>query len=419
MNLIYPRSKPLIAIATLLLIFSLFLNGCGRSSLLKKNPRLQQFVDQTGPWLPKGRGAIRFARFFHANRDGVIDLVVVREPSGRPPVVETWINRDEEQLEPLDRFWKGASGEKIHDIEIGDFNRDGTHEVALLGKFADDSKVKILTNNGRGYLFEDREKVLPIVKEEMDRFDVVDLDKDHNPDILLFNSRQATEPEASVSYPVQFLLNIGDAYFQDKTKLLWPLIDHGIAGGVYADYDNDRTLDVFLYYTSGKNAVLLNNGLGQLTDHSGSNLPPIKNQAVHSDWADFDQDGDQDLIVLTRKISKSGKEHSRELHYGLENNGQGYFTKRTMKVMPPFPVHRIYLLDGDGDEWPDMILVSTRGTYYLRGRGPWKFSIETKKRLPNGQPFKEMTFGDVNDDGYLDIFGVTPKGRGVLWVTEF
>lgn len=419
MNWTYPSSKPHLIIAILLLTFPLVLNGCGRSSLLKKNPRLQKFVDQTDPWLPRGRGAIRYARFFHANKDGVIDLVVVREPSGRPPVVETWINRDEEQLVPLDRFWKASSGEKIHDIEIGDFNRDGTHEVALLGTFADGSKVKILTNNGRGYLFEDQGKVLPIVKGDMDRLDVVDLDKDHNPDILLFNSRQAAEPETSVQHPVQFLLNIGDGYFQDKTKLLWPLLDPGIAGGVYTDYDNDRTLDVFLYYTSGKNAVLLNNGLGQLTDHSGSNLPPFKNQAVHSDWADFDQDGDQDLIVLTRKISKGGKEHSRELHYGLENNGQGYFTKRTMKVMPPFPVHRIYLLDGDGDEWPDMILVSTRGTYYLRGRGPWKFSIETKKRLPNGQPFEEMTFGDVNDDGYLDIFGITPKGRGVLWVTKF
>ncbi len=419
MNWNFSRRKSFTLILLLLLVFPLFLNGCGRSSLLKKNPRLQQFVDHTGPWLPKDRGAIKFARFLHANKDRVIDLVVVREQAGKPPMVEIWINRDEEQLVPLDRFWKGMAGETIHDIEIGDFNRDGAHEVALLGIFSDDSKVKILTNNGRGYLFEDQQKVLPIVKDSMDRFDVVDLDKDHNPDILLFNSKEDAGPEASLRHPVQFLLNIGDGYFQDKTKLLWPLMESGIAGGVYTDYDNDRTLDVFLYYANGKNAVLLNNGLGQLTDHSGSNLPPFKNQAVHSDWADFDQDGDQDLIVLTRKISKSGKEHSRELHYGLENNGQGYFTKKTMKIMPPFPVHRIYLLDGDGDEWPDMILVSTRGTYYLRGRGPWKFSIETKKRLPNGQPFKEMTFGDVNDDGFLDVFGVTPKGRGVLWITEF
>lgn len=117
MNLIYPRSKPLIAIATLLLIFSLFLNGCGRSSLLKKIRVCSNLLIRQGPGYPKA-GAIRFARFFHANRDGVIDLVVVREPSGRPPVVETWINRDEEQLEPLDRFWKGASGEKFTTLKL-------------------------------------------------------------------------------------------------------------------------------------------------------------------------------------------------------------------------------------------------------------------------------------------------------------
>ncbi len=421
MDLICSRRKPITLLALLLLLTAipLFLNGCGRSSILKKNPRLQQFVDHTGTWLPKGRGSIKFARFLHADKDRVIDLVVVRERKGRPPVVETWINSDNGTLEPLRRFWKGASGEKIHDIEIGDFNRDGTHEVVLFGQFADESKLKVLTNNGRGYLFEDPKKILPIVKESMDRFDVVDLDKDHLPDILLFNSRKDVSSETAIRQPVQFLLNIGDGYFQDKTKLLWPLLPAGIAGGVYADYDNDRTLDVFLYYSNGRNAMLLNNGLGQLTDHTPHNLPPVKNQAIHSDWADFDQDGDQDLIVLNRRLSKSSKAYEKELHYALENNGQGYFTKRELKILPPFPVHRIYLLDGDGDEWPDMILVSTRGTYYMRGRGPWKFSIETKKRLPDSQPFKEMTFGDVNDDGYLDVLGITPQGRAVLWITEF
>lgn len=402
----------------LLAVLPLFLNACGRSSVIKKNPRLQHFTDKTRQLLAKTRGPLKFAKFVHANGDGLIDLVVLKETSDGP-VVETWINRDEESFDVLDRTWKGAPSDRVTEMEIGDFNRDRTHEVVLMGEFSGDSRVKMLTNNGRGYYFEDVQKPLPSIKSDMDRMDVVDLDGDHNPDMLFYNSRQDQSAEAAIRHPVQFLLNIGEGFFQDRTKLLWPLLPSGIAGAVYADYDNDRTLDVFLYYAQDKNVILMNNGLGQLTNTSGSNLPPLKNKAVHSDWADFDQDGDQDLIVLTRGISDSGREYEKELHYGLENNGQGYFTKRTLKFMPPFPVNGIYLLDGDGDEWPDMILLADRATYYLSGKGPWKYAIETKKRLPGNPPFREITFGDVNDDGYLDLLGITPQGQPHLWVTEF
>ncbi len=406
------------SVVLILMTLPLFLNACGRSTVLKKNPRLQHYTDQSRELLAKTRGPLKSAKFVRANGDSLVDLVVLKE-TGEGPVLETWINKDEEFFEPLARTWKGGPADIISEMEVGDFNRDGAHEVILMGQFAGGFRAKLLSNNGHGYYFEDVLKPLPAVKETMDRMDVVDLDQDHNPDILFYNSRQDTSDEAAIRHSVQFFLNIGESFFQDRTKLLWPLLPSGITGGVYTDYDNDRTLDVFLYYGKDKNRLLVNNGLGQLTDMSGSNLPPFKNKAVHSDWADFDQDGDQDLIVLTTGISDSGREYERELHYGLENNGQGYFTKRTLKFMPPFPVHGIYLLDGDGDEWPDMILLSEKATYYLRGTGPWKYSIETKKRLPNNRPFKEITFGDVNDDGYLDLFAIAPDGSGHLWVTEF
>lgn len=415
----FSSKRPALWLLILLLcVLPFFLNACGRSTVLKKNPRLQHFTDKTRQFLSKNQGPLKFAKFIHANDDGLIDLVMLKE-TAEGPVLETWINREEEYYEKLERTWKGGPAARVTEMEIGDFNRNRTHEVVLMGQFPQDTKVLMLTNNGHGYFYEDPQKPLPSIKETMDHMDVVDLDRDHNPDLLFYNEQQDDSPEAALRHPVQFLLNIGEGFFQDRTKLLWPLLPSGIAGAVYADYDNDRTLDVFLYYAQDKNAILVNNGLGQLTNTSGSNLPPFKNKAVHSDWADFDQDGDQDLIVLTRGISDSGREYEKELHYGLENNGQGYFTKRTLKFMPPFPVNGIYLLDGDGDEWPDMILLADRATYYLSGKGPWKYAIETKKRLPGNPPFREITFGDVNNDGYLDLLGITPQGQPHLWITEF
>ena len=81
------------------------------------------------------------------------------------------------------------------------------------------------------------------------------------------------------------------------------------------------------------------------------------------------------------------------------------------------PSYRVYLLDADANGVPDILILSRQGVHFLVGQGPWKFSDETIKRLPFSARFDEMTFGDVNGDGNLDIFGILSKNRtGRIWV---
>ena len=419
-SFLFPPGGWFSSFLSLVLIAGLAACGGEKKRILQKNPRLQRFTDQTRLWMPQISGPIRKALFARADGDETTDLLVLKQAASGPPVMEVWLNPDKERFLPAPRSWTGRPGDRIEDMQVGFFNRDMSHEVVLIGRFEDGSRAKLLFNNGRGYFYEDDRVSLPMVREGMRRINVLDLDQDHNLDLLLFPMGGAGKGGAGPpENPLQFLLGRGEGRFQDRTRLLWPPLPPGVAGGVYADYDNDHTLDVYLYYENGQNRLLVNNGLGKLKDITRTHLPPLRDKTLHADWADFDLDGDQDLLVVNRELDRRHRAFEREHHYALENNGQGYFTKKTLKALPPFPASGSYLLDADGDEWADLILVTSRGTHYLRGTGKWRFSLETRKRLPSGPVFADITFADINDDGYLDLFGVTPQGRGYLWVNTF
>jgi hypothetical protein len=51
--------------------------------------------------------------------------------------------------------------------------------------------------------------------------------------------------------------------------------------------------------------------------------------------------------------------------------------------------------------------------------GKWGFSLETKG-LPESGTVKEMSFGDMDGDGFLDILLITAKThQGKLWFNTF
>jgi hypothetical protein len=81
---------------------------------------------------------------------------------------------------------------------------------------------------------------------------------------------------------------------------------------------------------------------------------------------------------------------------------------------------RVYLLDANGNSIPDALILKAEETHFLQGQGEWKFSVETIRRLPRARRIMAMTFGDFDDDGYLDIFGIDSESRkGKLWLNRF
>ena len=88
-------------------------------------------------------------------------------------------------------------------------------------------------------------------------------------------------------------------------------------------------------------------------------------------------------------------------------------------MLPVGPAVRVYLLDANGTGIPDVIILAKKGLHYLIGEGKWSLSIETEKRFPQTSPMREMSFGDINRDGFLDILGLVAKNNNPkLWLNR-
>ena len=390
--------------------------ACGKGPLFGEDPKLQKYKDRTRSFLPDLKPGILKAQLAYVNRDLLPDLVLLRAGDQGQPVIRIWNNVDGKKFTPVKRVgWEGEPSDRIVFMALQDIDHDRVQDLVLVGQFSDGSVAKLLFNNGKGYFYNKKEFPFPFVNPGIDRVDMRDIDEDGHVD-LFFTGQRVLDGRGKLNrYQTQFMINNGKGQFRDTTQLLMPPLKPGIVGTSFADYDGDKTLDIFLINGEGQNYLLTNNGLGRFVDRTTELLPAIKDQSAHADWADFDQDGDNDLLVVNRKELSPG-----ETSYFLVNHGRGYFKKAEFKASPKAAFQAVYLLDANGSEFPDILLLSDRGIHYLRGLGKWRFWKESRRRLPFNDKFHELTFADIDRDSFLDIFGYAKReGRGVLWMNTF
>jgi hypothetical protein len=108
------------------------------------------------------------------------------------------------------------------------------------------------------------------------------------------------------------------------TKVLGdPLVNEGgnSLGCAWGDYDNDGDLDVFVAHAGTALNSLFRNDGGSFTKVSGGPVGTDYAQSISATWADYDDDGWLDLLVLN-----SGQGSTAFLY---RNNGNGTFTRNT------------------------------------------------------------------------------------------
>lgn len=402
---------------SLVLFLVFFLESCSSAKkILGPDSKSQHYVDLTKKYFPDLPKNIKKALFFFANSDKRIDWLALTKSKGGNPSIKFFLNVG--QFKRIERTgFNKPLKVKSFDISPGDLNRDRAHDLLLIGNTGKGSRALVFFNNKKGYFYRPPNQTFPKINPAMDRGMLVDLDYDGDLDMLFTRKNSKGD---KVSNSVQFIVNNGKRGFIDRTSLLFPRITHNISGLSIADYDGDQIFDIFFLNPDGENTLWINNGSGKFKDVSSYSLPNIPGRYVFADWADFDQDGDNDLLVVTTGLTKRFSRFEGEYNFFLENDGRGRFTKRSLKLLPRFPSTRVYLLDADGNDIPDIIILSKKGVHLLIGHGNWKFSDETLRRFPENMNFDEMTFGDVDGDGRLDIFGVDSKrSAGRLWVSRF
>ena len=182
-----------------------------------------------------------------------------------------------------------------------------------------------------------------------------------------------------------------------------------------ADFDNDGDRDIVLLITGGASAfglvkLLRNNGGGAFTDVTASTFPYATLYGGPQCLAlgDIDADGDVDLIVG----------HSPSLQNRLYfNNGLGVFTEGTQGHLPYAndSTTAVRLVDVDGDV--DLDLVTGNQLQQSRlalNDGAGAFTDVTGTHMPSlSVPMNMIDAGDVDGDGDQDlVLGVSPNGSG-------
>ncbi|HEX4965904.1 MAG TPA: CRTAC1 family protein [Thermoanaerobaculia bacterium] len=162
----------------------------------------------------------------------------------------------------------------------------------------------------------------------------------------------------------------------------------GIAAG---DYDDDGDLDLFVTHLDGEtNTLWVNLGGGQFEDRTlqaGLGAPSLPFTGFGTAWIDYDNDGRQDLLAVDGAVRLIDAQAQRgdpfpyaQTHQMFHNVGGGRFTEVSREMGEPFQRAEVGRgaafgdIDNDGDM--DVLIVAANGPARLLvnevgNRNPW------------------------------------------------
>ncbi len=310
-----------------------------------------------------------------------------------------------------------------------DFTGDGLIDLFTSTSDPEDC-ARLFVNKGTG-LFEERTKQAGLENQVAAlNCNQADYDNDGDLDVLLV--RGGWEKPFRMS----LLRNNGQGVFTDVTAACGMDTPIACQSAAWVDYDLDGYVDVFVcgeytvpngeaatgsYSYKGtadpRNLCRLyhNNGNGTFSDVADSAGVRNDRRAKGAAWGDYDGDGRPDLYV-----SNSGQEN-RLYH----NNGDGTFSDVAvqLKVNEPLKSFSCWFFDYDNDGRQDIFVAGfaatlcdivrshlgepTRGERprLYHNEGPAGFRDVTREAgLDRVWVVMGSNFGDIDNDGYLDMY---------------
>jgi hypothetical protein len=233
--------------------------------------------------------------------------------------------------------------------------------------------------------------------------------------------------------------NRGDGTFENVSEQAGvndPHKLHGM-GVVWGDYDADGWPDLFVTNDSGWNFLYHNRQNGTFEEvgiPSGTGLGPFGQNYgnMAADFADFDHDGRLDLFVARFGNQPASLYWNRGSQF-VDIADQAGIAKATFS-----PVKwGTGLGDFDNDGWPDIFLVNGNFSSLmdaLPNEAPYAEPIQLFRNLGN-HSFQEIAnasglndlplqsrrgtaFGDINNDGNLDVVVFNANGPPSLFLNE-
>lgn len=187
--------------------------------------------------------------------------------------------------------------------------------------------------------------------------------------------------------------------------------DSGLCvGATWGDYDNDGFLDLFVgVNNSGNDWLYHNNGHGGFTKVTTGAIVDSGGNANNCGWADYDNDGWLDLFVA----------NSDQKDFLYHNNGDGTFTRILTNAIALKTGNSQggSWADYDNDGLPDLFVSRVNEPHLLyHNEGNGIFTSVTNGMIVHDPSVGQGTsWGDYDNDGYLDLFVANPNARNFLY----
>lgn len=273
-------------------------------------------------------------------------------------------------------------------LAITDINRDGDLDIYFAGKNQHGKSFRYLLKSDFGK-FNDITSTSGIGHEGFEQFaQFADFDNDGFLDLL-----------ASANSRVNFYRNVNEGLFRNVSEKIHGRIP--ASSGVFFDTDHDGDLDLVLL-TNGANILLRNDGEGNFEDvTAGSGLSGTEYHSTDIAFGDIDNDGDTDLII-------SNANGPTQI---FENVRQGKFMDASVKKGERLPSNcsSIKLADFDNDGDHDLLVLSLESgasIYENDGAGTFKKSEQSRSvsEASSGIKLHDALVVDFDNDGFMDLF---------------
>lgn len=269
------------------------------------------------------------------------------------------------------KLFKNFKGKNFVDVTEDVFHDDISFGGALWGDLDNDGDLDIVTKDPEAVWINIDFHFHKLLNESdfednhisTEGMALGDIDRDGNLDLYLANYEKNGEYFAD-----QLLLGLGNGSFKDVTERsrAFPedMINRAGRGVNMGDFDNDSDTDIFVSnYRLNRNYFFINQGNGRLREEAeligiaGEETDGWWGHTIGSEWGDFDNDGDLDLVTANLA-------HPRYID----------FSNPTM------------LYENSGA--PDFDFKDIRRSANIRYE----------------ETHSEPSWGDVNNDGYLDLY---------------
>lgn len=302
-----------------------------------------------------------------------------------------------------------------------DYDNDGDQDLLVLrgGWMGEHGRHprSLLRNDGRGH-FVDVTKGAGLGDAYYPSQTAAWADIDHDGDLDVFIGNEFA---SGVEAPCQLFRNEGDGTFTDIARQAGVQNLRFTKGVVAGDYNGDRLPDFYVSNRGGSNRLYRNNGDGTFTDVAPDLGCTGPFQSFPCCFWDFDNDGALDIFVGSYSTKAAdvaaaylNQPFKNELHALYRGDGQGGLQDVAweMNLRRPSSPMGLNFGDLDNDGFLDIYLATGDPEYftllpnlmYRNRRGQGFADVTTAGGFGNLQKGHGVAFGDLDGDGDQEVF---------------